>query len=111
MMALQVKQPADVGVRDEAGQLKFLFESSQSSRGRGYLGPNGLQGDARTKFEVLCLIHLAHTAMADEPAHPEAPRDDIVWRECRWRAVGRATGESHRRNRHPHDASRLRTPR
>src|SRR5271166_5583677 len=77
----EVEDPADVGVRDLTRQLNLVPEAADRNGVRRDLWANCFQGNADLQLEILCLVHLPHSTLADDANNSKAPRNDVVRRK------------------------------
>ena len=78
-----VEHSANIGVSHAPCKLDLLLEAVERPGVSRYFRPEGLQSYARAELEIFCLIHLSHSAVADETHNLKASRKHITWGECR----------------------------
>src|SRR5262245_53661640 len=90
-MVEEVVGPADVGMRDPAGEVDLPPEALERVLSGRDRGQDRLERDTLAELEVLRLVQLAHPAACDEAPDAEPPGENRTFRE-RGRARGIARG-------------------
>ncbi len=81
LMHFQVKNAADIGMSNAAGQLNFVTEAGQGGGHGGDFGANGFQRDALTEQRVFGFVYFAHAAATQQARDAKTSAGQLARRE------------------------------
>ena len=81
-MKTDVMNSANISVSYSLGRLNFLFKASNKGWIGGKFRPDGFEGNAFAKVNIVGFVDLAHAALTEDADDAKAASDESGW----WKA-------------------------